>query len=378
MIKRHFLYISVLFFSIGAPQLVFGQSNKDRPVVNQNQLDVIYLDQDDDYQGAVIDQRNAPAEPVSPSPNTPMIARPQNDDRPQTPRTFRPDQTSEGVDSEFDILYASMDNEVIHYYSANEIPDSILIHLTDASRGRKFCFPTPSHARLSSHFGARKRRWHYGVDLAMPTGEPIFSAFDGIVRLSKFNSSYGNLVVVRHFNGLETYYAHMSVRDVNSGDTVRAGQVLGLCGNTGRSYGSHLHFEVRYMGKAINPEYLIDCVNHRLYSDDIVLTPAYFRKVGSSHSSPDLAELRRVNRHAGSAANTPATVAQTQPRTATTRPTPPPKKPAKPAAQYYTIKKGDTLGKIAQRHHTTVKKLCQLNGLKENSTLRIGRRIRVR
>ena len=374
MIKRQFLYISVLFFSIGVPQLVFGQSNKDRPVVNQNHLDVIYLDQDDDYQGAVIDQRNAPAEPA----NTPMVVRPQNNNQPQTPQTYRPDRTDEGVDSEFDILYASMDNEVIHYYSASEIPDSILIHLTDASRGRKFCFPTPSHARLSSHFGARKRRWHYGVDLAMPTGEPIFSAFDGIVRISKLNSSYGNLVVVRHFNGLETYYAHMSVRDVKPGDTVRAGQVLGLCGNTGRSYGSHLHFEVRYMGKAINPEYIADCVNHRLYSDDIVLTPAYFRKVGSSHSSPDLSELRRVNSRAGSAANTPATVAQTQPRTATTRPTPPPKKPAKPAAQYYTIKKGDTLGKIAQRHHTTVKKLCQLNGLKENTPLRIGRRIRVR
>ncbi|MCR4829725.1 MAG: peptidoglycan DD-metalloendopeptidase family protein [Bacteroidales bacterium] len=355
-----------------------NEKDKDKPkVVNVNKLDVIYEEEEEEYQPLVIDNPYAKDDKAKlRPPQAPGNEEDDEDEMDLAMRMYRPDQTGEDVDSEFDIIYATMDNETIHYTESVTIPEATTIHLTEKEKGRKFCFPTPETARMSSHFGSRRRRWHYGVDLAMPTGEPVYAVFDGIVRISKWNNSYGNLVVIRHFNGLETYYAHLSERDVKAGDTVTAGKVIGLCGNTGRSYGSHLHLEIRFMGKAMNPEYLLDCANHKLLADEVVLTPAYFRKVGSSRNSPDLAELRRVNRNAGTAANDKETLAQNQPKSEAkavhdTKANP-------PAKQYYKVRSGDTLSKIAKRNGTTVKRLCQLNGLKETSILRIGQRIRVR
>ncbi len=357
-------------------------NNKDnKKVINVNKLDLNYQDPDNEYQDIEIDFGDKANSNV---PQT-LIQPPSEEDEEleQATQMFRPEQISDAVESEFDILYATMDYEVIHYASTKEIPDAVTIHLTEPEKNRKFCFPTSNISRLSSHFGHRKRRFHYGVDLAMPTGEPIYAAFDGIVRIAKYNKSYGNLVVVRHFNGLETYYAHMSQLDVNPGDTVRAGHVLGLCGNTGRSFGSHLHLEIRYMGKAMNPEYLLDCINHKLLCDEVVLTPAYFMKVGSSHSSPDLSALRRINRNAGTATNDKTTLAENQPRDPKANPAPKvdkkkDKKSNKDNAKYYKVRSGDNLGKIAARNGTTVKKLCKLNNIKETKVLQIGMKLRVR
>lgn len=347
--------------------------NNQKKVVNVNKLDVIYQDDDEEYQDAVIDQPDVRRNNI---PSTLIQPDGEPDEELETSsQMFRPEQMGDGVESEFDILYATMDSTVIHYASNTELPNGVTIHLTDKKKGRKFCFPTPEHARMSSHFGARRRRWHYGVDLAMPTGEPIYAAFDGIVRISRWNSSYGNLVVVRHFNGLETYYAHLSQRDVEAGDTVRAGQVIALCGNTGRSYGSHLHFEIRYMGKALNPEYVLDCSEHKLLCDELVLTPAYFSKRGSSHSSPSASDLYRINQQAGTADNSSATVAENQQRDPSK---PKPKATKSSQAKYYKVRSGDTLSKIAARNGTTVKKLCKLNGIKETTVLQIGKRLRVR
>lgn len=351
-----------------------GNQNNQKKVVNVNKLDVIYQDQDDEYQGVVIDQPGEPKRNNIPSTLMQPDGEP-DEELEVSSQMYRPEQMGDGVDSEFDILYATMDSTVIHYASNSELPDGVTIHLTEKEKGRKFCFPTPEHARMSSHFGARRRRWHYGVDLAMPTGEPIYAAFDGIVRISRWNKSYGNLVVVRHFNGLETYYAHLSQRDVEVGDTVRAGQVIALCGNTGRSYGSHLHFEIRYMGKAMNPEYVVDCTDHKLLCDELVLTPAYFSKRGSSHSSPSASDLHRINRQAGTADNSKATVAESQQRDPSK---PKPKPTSTSQAKYYKVRSGDTLSKIAARNGTTVKKLCKLNGIKETTVLQIGKRLRVR
>ena len=379
--RNKFIQIFSILFVFFIPFSALCQNNNTgnngKKVVNVNKLDVIYHDDDEEYSDITIDQND---DTPSNIPST-LAQPPEEDDEElqQASQLYRPEQMGEGVDSEFDILYASMDYDVIHYASSSELPNGVTIHLVDKEKGRKFCVPTPEHARLSSHFGARRRRWHYGVDLAQPTGEPIYAAFDGIVRISKKNKSYGNLVVIRHFNGLETYYAHLSQIDVNPGDTVRAGSVIGLCGNTGRSYGSHLHFEIRYMGKAMNPEYVVDCVNHKLHSDEITLTPAYFQKKGSSRTSPSPGEIARINQGAGSADNSSATVAQNQQRD-----------PSKPKlqqqtakqqssqAKYYKIRSGDTLSKIAARNGTTVKKLCKLNGMKETTVLQIGKKIRVK
>ena len=380
--KKTCLFILPFLAILATPFGASGQNNNtnkknNNKVVNVNKLDVIYHDEDEEYEEITIDQKEEPPVAIP----TPLVQPPEEEDEEleHANKLYRPEQMGDGVDSEFDILYASMDYDVIHYASNSELPNGVKIHLVDKKKGRKFCFPTPEHARLSSHFGARRRRWHYGVDLAQPTGEPIYAAFDGIVRISKKNKSYGNLVVIRHFNGLETYYAHLSQIDVDAGDTVCAGSVIGLCGNTGRSYGSHLHFEIRYMGKAMNPEYVVDCVNHKLHSDEITLTPAYFAKKGSSRLSPTPGDIARINQSAGTAENNSSTVAENQQRDpAKAKATPKPQQQQQGQARYYKIRSGDTLSKIAARNGTTVKKLCQLNGIKETTILQIGKRIRVK
>lgn len=248
----------------------------------------------------------------------------------------------EGAENEEDILYASFDNNTIHYPKVDfsNKKDTTPIPLVNPLKGQVYAHPAESY-RISSRFGPRRRRFHYGIDLAMPTGTPIYSTFDGVIRVAKFNKSYGNLVVIRHDNGLETYYAHLSKIQVECGQKVKAGEQIGLAGNTGRSYGSHLHFETRYLGAAINPDIIIDFseAGHKLKSDTLMLTASCFRKKAS-------------NQYASSGGGGGAT--------------------------YYKVRKGDTLGAIARRNGTTVANLCRLNGLRKNSIIRPGQRLKLR
>ena len=263
-----------------------------------------------------------------------------------TPRYALSQQDDPGTESEDDILMAG-DSGLVHTLKM-DISDMepVDIQLTDASNSKYFVFPTPEYARPSSHFGPRRRRFHYGLDLAMPTGEPIYAAFDGVVRFSKYNRSYGNLIVIRHDNGLETYYAHLSKRHVTPGTRVKAGEEIGLCGNTGRSRGSHLHFEIRYNGNAMNPEDVISCETRTLIKPTLHLTKESFRKRAKAGYSNQSSRSRAGNYSDG--------------------------------GKTYKIRTGDTLSRIAKRNGTTVRKLCQLNGLKENSVLKPGRTIRIR
>ncbi len=263
-----------------------------------------------------------------------------------TPRYALSQQDDPGTESEDDILMAG-DSGLVHTLKM-DISDMepVDIQLTDASNSKYFVFPTPEYARPSSHFGPRRRRFHYGLDLAMPTGEPIYAAFDGVVRFSKYNRSYGNLIVIRHDNGLETYYAHLSKRHVTPGTRVKAGEEIGLCGNTGRSRGSHLHFEIRYNGNAMNPEDVISCETRTLIKPTLHLTKESFRKRAKAGYSNQNSRSRAGNYSDG--------------------------------GKTYKIRTGDTLSRIAKRNGTTVKKLCQLNGLKETSVLKPGRTIRIR
>ncbi len=246
----------------------------------------------------------------------------------------------EGAENEEDILYASFDNNTIHYPKVDfsNKKDTTPIVLINPAKNQKYAHPAESY-RISSRFGPRRRRFHYGIDLAMPTGTPIYSTFDGIVRVSKWNKSYGNLVVIRHDNGLETYYAHLSKREVECGQEVKAGEQIGLAGNTGRSFGSHLHFETRYLGAAINPDVIIDFTEgaHKLKSDTLQLTASCFR------------QKKAANQHYAGG-----------------------------GSKYYKVRRGDTLGSIARRNGTTVNKLCRLNGLRKTSIIRPGQRLRLR
>lgn len=322
------------------------KSNNDpKSVIKINKLDVIY--DDEEYSGIVIEQKTPTANDASHIYEQPKLIAPPAPINPDDNESVKVFQVldDEGAESEDEIIYAGFDSEAIHYPKLDvSRMDSVTIHLVNHAKHQEFAYPTPEIARATSHFGPRRRRFHYGVDLAMPTGEPIYATFDGTVRISKFNKSYGHLVVIRHTNGLETYYAHMSKRMVEPGDVVKAGETIGLCGNTGRSYGSHLHFEIRYMGNAMNPENVIDTKTRELISETLVLTPSSFRKVAKPGTT-----------------NGSATVAHSS-----------------SGAQYYKVRSGDTLSKIAKRNGTTVRKLCQLNGIKETTILSIGRRLRIR
>ena len=201
-------------------------------------------------------------------------------------------------------------------------------------------------------FGVRRGRRHQGVDLPLKTGDPIYAAFTGKVRMSKYLGAFGNLVVIRHENGLETFYAHLSKRSVEVGDWVNAGDVIGLGGSTGRSTGPHLHFETRYTGFACDPQWLIDfekgLLRHRLF----VLKKKYFN-IYSNYEQDFEDEMKNEEDDKKEDAE-------------------------REAMRWYTIKSGDTLGRIAINNGTTVNAICRLNGIKPTTTLKIGRKIRVR
>ncbi len=201
-------------------------------------------------------------------------------------------------------------------------------------------------------FGIRRGRRHQGVDLPLKTGDPIYATFTGKVRVSKYWGAFGNLIVIRHENGLETFYAHLSKRNVEVGDWVNAGDVIGLGGSTGRSTGPHLHFETRYNGFAFDPQWLIDfekgILRHRLF----VLKKKYFN-IYSNYEQDFDDEMKNEEDDKKEDAE-------------------------REAMRWYTIKSGDTLGRIAINNGTTVNALCRLNGIKPTTTLKIGRKIRVR
>ena len=194
-----------------------------------------------------------------------------------------------------------------------------------------FDFHSPSVGRLTSGYGWRNNRPHYGVDIKLNTGDSVRSAFDGMVRIARYSSTYGNVVVVRHDNGLETLYAHLSKRSVKEGDEVAVGDLIGLGGNTGRSYGSHLHFETRYLGEPINPKdvFTINDSTFQVRTDSLFLSSASFSF---------LKEVRKI--------------------------------------KYHRVRSGDSLWRISKRYNVSINKLCRLNKISRKKTLRIGQKIR--
>lgn len=227
-------------------------------------------------------------------------------------------------------LYPNWNNQYVHAYGNAIIPDTYTINLTG------FHMPTPS-TKITSPFGPRWRRMHNGLDLKVNIGDTIVAAFDGKVRIVKYERrGYGKYVVIRHDNGLETVYGHLSKQLVEENQLVKAGEVIGLGGNTGRSTGSHLHFETRFLGIAINPIYMFD-----FPKQDIVADTYTFRRTQGS---------KRAGSH------------DTQVADGTIR--------------YHKVKSGDTLSRIAKLRGVSVSTLCKLNRIKPTTTLRIGQVLR--
>jgi murein DD-endopeptidase MepM/ murein hydrolase activator NlpD len=178
-----------------------------------------------------------------------------------------------GISPIFD-LYAYWDTTNVDPYKFNfdSIAGALQLQVLEADCG----FALPVIGTMTSPFGWRWGQVHAGIDISLRTGDTIVSAFDGVVRMSRWYHGYGNCVVVRHHNGLETLYGHLSQRLVNPGDLVNAGQIIGLGGSTGYSTGPHLHFETRILGKPFNPESLIDFKKDSLLQDTMSFTTSSF------------------------------------------------------------------------------------------------------
>ena len=152
------------------------------------------------------------------------------------------------------------------------LPDEInLLLIRDSS---EFCFPVRS--RKTSNYGWRWNRGHHGVDIGLHTGDPVMAAFSGTVRVAGRMGGYGNCVLVRHANGLETLYGHLSKINVKPKQVVTAGEVIGLGGSTGNSTGPHLHFECRFMYQTFDPEWILDFDNFTLRTRRLHLDKTYF------------------------------------------------------------------------------------------------------
>ena len=214
-------------------------------------------------------------------------------------------------------------------------------------------FVFPCDGAVTSSYGWRSGRPHNGTDIDLETGDTVRAAWSGKVRYAKYNDGgFGNLVIIRHQNGLETFYAHLSKMIVAPNQEVKAGDPIGLGGNTGHSYGSHLHFEVRFYDAPMDPAQVIDFQARDVKDDNLMVHKGLFRpgakaEVAGTTTVPD--------KEAVTASSTAAS-----------------------AKKYYKIKSGDTLSGIAQKNKTTVSKLCQLNGIKPTTVLQLGRNLRVR
>ena len=215
-------------------------------------------------------------------------------------------------------------NQFVNPYKmqVTNMPDTIRIDIS------QYCHPNRNV--VTSDFGFRRGvRFHYGVDTRLKVGDSICSSFDGMVRIVMRGRAYGNYIVIRHFNGLETVYAHLSKTLVNVNQIVRAGEIIGLGGNTGRSTGPHLHYEMRYLGNPISPRSLIDFENYTPKNRIAELCASNFNYVK---------EIDKI--------------------------------------RFYTVRKGDTLSGISKKVGISVEQICRLNKMKKTTPLRIGQRIK--
>ena len=245
---------------------------------------------------------------------------------------------------------------------------------------RGFCMPTTSR-KVTSNYGRRWRKQHEGIDVKVYTGDTIRAAFDGKVRICKYNrGGYGYYIVIRHPNGLETLYGHLSKQIVKKDQIVRAGEPIGLGGNTGKSSGSHLHFETRLLGKPINPALIFDFEHQDITGDYYVVRNGKVIKeqeLAAATRSANHIKVEDEQKHNSSVAATsnkvPAAPASTE-SDSQEQPIIAPQTKEKSIS--HSVKKGDTLSAIARKYGTTINKLCDLNGIKTNTTLRPGQTLK--
>jgi hypothetical protein len=236
------------------------------------------------------------------------------------------------------IMLENWDSVSVHIPKTDfkNFTDTIFLPLFDPIEG----YMLPYFGELTSRFGWRRYRYHYGIDTKNQYGEPIYCVFDGVVRIAKRSRTYGNVLVIRHSNGLETFYAHCSRLLVKQNQEVKAGDIIALIGSTGRSTGPHLHFETRYKGNPFDPEILIDFENKKLRSDTLIITKETF-----NYRNPYGQGASKSSRSGN--------------------------------AVYHKVKSGETLSGIARKYRTSVSSIKRLNGLRSDM-IREGRNLRVK
>ncbi|WP_266365855.1 peptidoglycan DD-metalloendopeptidase family protein [Tellurirhabdus rosea] len=239
--------------------------------------------------------------------------------------------------------YAVWDSRSVDPYGIDplDFDEVIDIKLYDETQNHFWSMPLTKN-EITSIFGPRWGRWHKGVDLDLETGDPVYATFDGIVRVVGWDGNgFGRFVLVRHYNGLETVYGHLSKALVETGQLIKSGDQIGLGGNTGRSTGSHLHYETRYEGNPFSPMHLYDFPQNRLISDHFILTSNvwdYLRGRGG-----DLTGF----------------------------------KPKVKRTVLHKVRSGETLTSIARRYGMTASTLARKNHLSTRSRIRPGQKLRV-
>lgn len=234
-------------------------------------------------------------------------------------------------------------------------------------------FQAPTIGMITSPFGWRRRRMHKGVDVKVYIGDTIRAAFDGKVRVRKYERrGYGYYLVLRHNNGLETVYGHLSRQLVNQDAEVKAGQPIALGGNTGRSTGPHLHFEMRFMGIALDPSDIIDFDSFKPKS------PLYAFKRSQAEWAQNNKGKRGARYRESGGRNNQVALANNNTKSSANSNSNMNSKANQAGGSVHRVKKGDTLSAIARRYGTSVSKLCKLNGIRADKTLQLGQKIRYR
>jgi hypothetical protein len=220
-------------------------------------------------------------------------------------------------------------------------------------------FVYPYKGKVLSPFGFRGRRIHTGVDIKLNHNDTVLCAFDGVVRMARKYGGYGNAVVVRHYNGLETLYGHLAKIEVKVNDLIRAGDLIGLGGRTGRATTDHLHFETRFQGEPFNPERIVDVTNHVLLCDTLFISHDTFKKSGKSTAKTrDRVLVVKSDKKSKNKKGKATPV-------------------SKGKKKYHVIKSGDNLSSIANKYNLSTAELCKMNGIKKNKLLQLGKKLRV-
>ena len=244
-----------------------------------------------------------------------------------------------------DIMSSHWDTQVYNPYKDEKVTFPLQITFNDSV----FNSPILKDKVVTSRYGWRWRRAHQGIDIDLVKGDDVVSMLDGVVRFAKYNSGHGKLVIVRHYNGLETAYAHLSSIAVKANDTVSQGQILGKGGATGNARGSHLHLITSYKGVAINPEYLFDFGTDSIRSNEIWVTRRWATPY--LHSSKRTTKLELLQTEAEALAS------------------------LERERKIYVVKKGDTLSRISQRNNVSIRSICINNNIKSTSILKIGQKL---